>query len=239
LIDYIPPLSFWEKIKKMKLHIIVPVLAVIGVGIFFWLSSEPRTKPPKDEKVEQPKEQPIVIQSIKLLPEKTSLKVGESGDMVVELTPENADKSSLKWESDPTSVATVSDAGFVEAVGEGIAIIRVIDTKGNAKAESTIIVSKSGSDKDDSGGGGGGSINTITFDYGIYTGEIRNGRANGMGELKYTKAHQINPNDPEKRTAQPGDRIQGQFENNLPTTVRWYDQTGALKGSVIVGSTGL
>jgi hypothetical protein len=91
----------------------------------------------------------------------------------------------------------------------------------------------------DSGTTTTGGGNTLNFSYGVYTGSIKNGKANGMGELKYTVARQIHPDDPQKRIAQPGDRVSGVFENNLPTTVRWYDKNGELKESIIVGSTGL
>jgi uncharacterized protein YjdB len=56
------------------------------------------------------------------------------------VTPYNATRTVLKWSSEDTSVATVSDSGVVTGVKKGSAKITVTDSSGNIKAVCTVSV---------------------------------------------------------------------------------------------------
>lgn len=73
----------------------------------------------------------------------------------------------------------------------------------------------------------GGSVTgmgTINFDYGKYVGEIRNGKPDGSGVLTYSKAQKVVST--KDVMAQPGDRIEGVFENGKATFVTLYKKDG-------------
>ena len=215
--------------------IAVVVLGGSGLGAFFMLSGKNK----QDDGGAAG--EPVKIQSIQLLPASISLKTGESGDLRIELIPENADRSSLQWTSSNPSVATVNETGFIKAVSEGTAVIRVSDKKGDAKAESSVQITNPDTiiDPPTKGGDPQPTKRRLQFDFGVYEGDIVNGKAHGTGELVYTKAHRISRNDEKERIAQPGEKISGIFANNEPTTVKWYNKEGSLKESIIIGSSGL
>lgn len=73
----------------------------------------------------------------------------------------------------------------------------------------------------------GGSVTgmgTINFDYGKYVGEIRNGKPDGSGVLTYSKAQKVVST--KDVMAQPGERIEGVFENGKATFVTLYKKDG-------------
>lgn len=231
--------------SKLPLIVIVAgiLLGGIGAGVYFGVVK--KDKVADGPKIEQPAEQQLVanketapaakaIEKIELKPAETTLPVGHSGELMVEVTPTDADKSALAWESSDPAVVTVAN-GNVTAVAQGTATITVKDTKTNLSASSAITVKTEG--------GNGGGTTAVTsgepFPYGKYTGDKKNGKADGLGTLVYTKSQQISKNDPQKRVAEVGDKITGQFSNNEPTAVKWYGKDGSLKGSIIVGTTGI
>lgn len=58
------------------------------------------------------------------------IKVGESVNTIVTVSPSNARNKTLKWSSDNEAVATVSQTGRIRGVGEGIANITVESVNG-------------------------------------------------------------------------------------------------------------
>lgn len=72
-----------------------------------------------------------------------------------------------------------------------------------------------------------GSVTNKDLGYGTYTGGWKNGKPHGEGTLVYKQTTQINPYDMKKRMAQPGEKIQGQFVNGVPTIVQHFDSNGA------------
>ena len=52
---------------------------------------------------------------------------------------------------------------------------------------------------------------TIELDYGTYTGDLRNGKPNGHGVMKYKKQYTIIPS--KNIIAQPGDSFEGEFRD--------------------------
>lgn len=65
---------------------------------------------------------------------------------------------------------------------------------------------------------------TKVFSYGKYTGGLKNGQPDGTGKLTFTQTYQLNA----EYTAQPGEYIQGIFENGKPTFVTYYQNDGTV-----------
>lgn len=75
-----------------------------------------------------------------------------------------------------------------------------------------------------------GSIN-----YGKWSGGWKNGKPHGTGTMRYSTEHLVDNRDPQKRVAQKGDYIIGEFcEGKLIQGV-WYDASNNVKGSIIIG----
>ena len=156
-----------------------------------------------------------VVQTIKLIPESLSLRVKASGKLTTEITPENADQSSLRWESSNPSVATV-DAGNINAVAEGVAMITLTDTKGGVKAEAKITV----------------TTGVTQPPCGTYKGETSsNGQPHGLGTFTYRVRTLID--DLKMVYAEQGDYITGNFREGKIVSVQLYSSGGNLKQTVI------
>lgn len=74
-----------------------------------------------------------------------------------------------------------------------------------------------------------------SVDYGKWSGTWKNGRPHGTGTMRYTKEHLIDSRDPQKRVAQPGDYIIGEFNDGKLVQGRWYDSSNNVKGSIMIG----
>ena len=148
-----------------------------------------------------------------------SIKVGESKQLSYIVTPEKHDEI-LSWTSDNESVATVDNTGKVSAVKEGTANIKIVADKSGVNASVKVTVTKKpGGDGDEP------PISPIER-YGKYSGgrAKSNGYPDGTGKLTFTKSYQLNA----QYTAQPGEYIQGIFENGKPTFVTYYQKDGTV-----------
>ena len=68
--------------------------------------------------------------------------IGDSLNLIVTISPENATDKSVIWSTNNESVATIDENGIVKAVGNGTAYITVITTDQRKTAECSIIVSQ-------------------------------------------------------------------------------------------------
>jgi uncharacterized protein YjdB len=78
------------------------------------------TKYPGEPK---PDPKPVPVTKITLNASSATLKVDEEYQLAATVSPSNATDKSVKWSSDNTKVATVSDKGKVKATGKGSAVI--------------------------------------------------------------------------------------------------------------------
>lgn len=104
----------------------------------------------------------VPITSLKINESILSLQEGQSAQLTVKITPENATNSSVKWESDNTAVLSVTQDGYITAHNKGVATITVISVAQSEMKDSRMIsvtASSSGGGGGSSGGGssGGGS----------------------------------------------------------------------------------
>lgn len=74
-----------------------------------------------------------------------------------------------------------------------------------------------------------------SLSYGKWSGEWKNGKPHGMGTMTYTQSHLIDTRDQQKRTAQVGDYVIGEFYEGKLVQGRWYDASNNIKGSIIIG----
>lgn len=99
----------------------------------------------------------IAVTGVTVSPTSASLTVDQTQQLTATIAPSNATNKNVTWESDATSVATVSSTGLVTAKAEGTATITVKSAADNTKkATCTITVTASGG----SGGQGGGEETT-------------------------------------------------------------------------------
>ena len=143
-----------------------------------------------------------------------SIKVGDSKQLTFVVVPEKHDEL-LSWTSDNEAVATVDNTGKVSAIKKGTATIKVAADKSgtNATVKVTVKPKPIGISK---------PIGILR--YGKYSGGLKNGQPDGTGKLTFTKPYQLNA----QYTAQPGEYIQGIFENGKPTFVTYYQNDGTV-----------
>ena len=152
-----------------------------------------------------------------------SLKLGEQKTLSLDCDPGNANEG-VNWTSSDNSVATVTKNGTVNAVGAGKATIKATTVVKQNTASIEVTVKSAGG----GGGGTGGTATNMNLPYGTYSGESKNGKPHGMGKIVYTKEAVINSHDPKKRTAKPGESVQGQFVNGEIAIGRHFDANGNL-----------
>ena len=215
------PKTFWEKYGTLIIAAVV--LLIIGGGVACYTlvgsSDEPTgIKLEKKEKVTvkdgdtlpPPPEQ--LVKQLSIDGGNFSIKIGESKQLTFVVDPEKHDEL-LSWTSDNETVATVDNTGKVSAIKKGTATIKVAADKSGTNA--TVKVTVKPEEKPEPIG---------ILRYGKYSGGLKNGQPDGTGKLTFTKAYQLNA----QYTAQPGEYIQGIFENGKPTFVTYYQKDGTV-----------
>lgn len=173
----------------------------------------------------EPTENPKPITALTIEGGNFKLKIGNSKGLTYKAEPADNDEN-ISWKSSDESIATVSNAGEVKALKAGKATISVVSDRSNKQADVVVTVTT------DDGVEPPGSF---TLSYGKYTGQVKNGYPNGQGRLVYTKARQINRNDPKGRMANPGDVVQGTFVNGFFTIGKHFDSAGNFIENINVG----
>ena len=87
---------------------------------------------------ETPEDNIIPVASVSLNQTEAEMLVGETLQLQAQISPSNATDKTLMWGSSKQSVATVSDAGLVTAVGEGSAKITVTASGKTATCDITV-----------------------------------------------------------------------------------------------------
>lgn len=187
-----------------------------------------------------------------------TLVIGDRDTLSVAISPEESSPT-LFWASSNTDVLTVEN-GVVTAVGEGTASVGVrvqenkeikafckytITAKSESVAESSEIqetVKKSNESKktiepkQTTPARDVDNVTDMTVANGKYSGPVKNGKPHGFGgRLVFTRTAVINNSDIKKRTASPGEYIQGQFVNGVFTIGKHYDANGNLIESLNFG----
>ena len=162
-------------------------------------------------------EGPILANWIKFMDSNQTLKVGDTKKLSLDCDPGNANEPVI-WTSSNPNVVTV-EYGKLTAIAPGTAKITAT-TKVGKKTDNIQVVVKGGTTTPPEG--------PLNLPYGTYTGKIKNGKPHGEGRLVYTKEHIINSHDIKKRTAKPGESVQGQFVNGEITIGKHFNSNGSL-----------
>lgn len=227
-----------EQIKKptnWKLigGIAAAVVVLGGGAALMFTGGGEKTKVEGDKVVEvdSVKTQPekILVKQLSIVDGDIALKEGESKQLSKTVEPEKHDEV-ISWSSDNEAVATVDNAGNVTAVKKGTANIKIAaDSSGVSASVKVTVNDKPGTGPNGGGNVGGGTAGTTgqgtkVYGYGKYVGYLKNGLPDGTGKLTFTRSYQLNG----EYTAQPGEYIQGIFENGKPTFVTYYKNDGTV-----------
>ncbi len=162
----------------------------------------------------------ILANWIKFMDVNQTLKVGETKQLSLDCDPGNANEPVI-WTSSNPNVVTV-EYGKLTAIAPGTAKITATTKVGKKTDNIQVVV------KEDITSPGGDGPETLNLPYGKYTGKTQNGKPHGEGRLVYIKEHIINSHDIKKRTAKPGESVQGQFVNGEITIGKHFDANGNL-----------
>lgn len=157
----------------------------------------------------------ILANWVKFMDVNQTLKVGETKQLSLDCDPGDANEP-VEWTSSNPDVVMV-EHGKLTAIAPGTVKITAT-TKIGKKTDNIQVVVKSE----------GTNPPPVKLDYGKYIGESKNGKPHGQGRLVYTKEHIINNHDIKKRTAKPGESVQGQFVNGEITIGKHFDANGNL-----------
>lgn len=157
-----------------------------------------------------PKEQTdVLVEQLSIEEGSLTLNEKDHKQLTLLVFPQQNDEV-ISWSSDDESVAMVNSSGLVSAVKVGSAKITVVTNKSNKTASVRVTVKKHG------------DIGILR--YGKYIGNLKNGLPDGTGKLTFTKPYQLNA----EYTAQPGEYIQGIFENGKPSFVTYQQKDGTV-----------
>jgi len=240
-------------IKKILIGVLTfIILCGIGVGVYFLFFNNGKDTPPGQggittgnptvqtadtvQTVDTVKQQAapappkVLVESISLNQSKLSLKVNQSETLTATVLPDSAANQSLEWSSSDASIATVDENGKITAVAKTgkakITAKAMDDSQVSASCDISVI-------------DGGTTTGKKDLGYAVYTGDMKNGKANGTGRLVFKTSHAISAADPQNRMAEPGDYLDGQFENNTFYSGKWFGRDGAQKGAIILQKSGI
>jgi len=189
--------------------------------------------------------------------EKTSFVCSECGKPlypVKEATGSNSGSKTKLIMGAIAAVVVVAGAGvyfgYFNGNGETKAVdttqVKSVDGLSDTSADSAKIVQPKEIVQSEAKNGAGGmkqpastsSNGVVTKDlgYAVWTGKVKNGKPNDVqGTLTFKSSHIIDSRDDKGRTASPGDKVIGSFENGHLTQGRWYKSDGNVE-SIILGS---
>lgn len=78
-------------------------------------------------------------------------------------------------------------------------------------------------------------VGSVALSFGVYKGEVREGRPHGVGTLYYRKDHRISKYDGQERRAEPGDYIVGEFNKGELVQGKWFNVEKKQKGVIMIG----
>ena len=76
----------------------------------------------------------------------------------------------------------------------------------------------------------------LDLGYATYKGRVKNGKPHDEnGRMTFKEKHLIDKRDSQKRMAEPGDYIIGEYVNGKLVQGVWYNEKNTVKGSIIIG----
>ena len=136
-----------KKIKK-----ILSVLTVIGALGATLVSCGPTSEPTNSSEPTQPSiseptsPEVVAVSSITASIDKSTIKIGETANIAVEVSPSNATDKSYRFETSSSNVS-VTENGVVTGIAAGSATIKVISNSNNEKFDTIDVIVKDSNDK--------------------------------------------------------------------------------------------
>lgn len=192
----------------------IGVLAIAGVAAAFLGGEEEPTTPPPPS--------PATVEKIDLVAQ-VSLTKGDSEQLTMTVEPVEAEGTYV-WKSSNEQVAVVDNQGQVTAVGKGTAQITV-SLADNAAV--TDVCECEVEEPTDGGGVQNPPLNghgRVDLEYGIYVGDLKNGKPHGHGIITYKTNHKIV--DSKDFVAQPGDEFEGDFRDGRISSLGYWKHNG-------------
>ena len=82
----------------------------------------------------------------------------------------------------------------------------------------------------------GTSRSSKDLGYATWSGRLKNGLPDDEnGTMTFKESHLIDSRDPQKRQAEPGDYVIGEYSEGKLVQGIWYDKSNSVKGSIIIG----
>ncbi len=166
------------------------------------------------------------VTSLSMKHDSLMLKTGEWLDIDVNIEPEEASNAYLNWQPEDESIVMVSN-GTVVALKEGQTIIIVTTTDGSNLSDTCKIAVVKGTPGD--------NRITLTFDYGMYIGKMKNNKPDGKGKMIYKKRTLISEDDRQQRHAEAGQTVEGIWYDGRLDTGELLDKDGSKISSLNIG----
>lgn len=201
----------WKKIALIA-GIIVGILVIAGAITLLFKKSGPK------------------LETLALDKSDVILRVGDTDTLTALITEADAE-ATLIWKVSKGGVIAVEN-GIVTALqeGEGKVLLKVAEND-ELKAICNYTVEKAETAKPGKGKKEKGPqpidppvVKSEIEQYGTYAGTRKGGLPDGTGKVTFSKPYQLNS----EYTAQPGEYIQGIFENGKPTFVTYYQKDGTV-----------
>ncbi len=171
-----------------------------------------------------PEPKDTLIQKITTKEQSITMTEGQTRYFSFRVEPETFNELLLISSSDANIAEFDKNSGNLIAKKAGTAIITLKGEKSGITASVTVTVKKKPTGGGGTGGGGKTGPGTVRLSYGTYSGNLTNGVPNGTGKLTFSRSYRLNS----QYTAQPGEYIQGIFENGVPTFVTYYQKDGTV-----------
>ena len=176
--------------------------------------------------------------------------IGASKQLTATIYPDSVQKKNkqVTWQSGDTTVAKVDSNGLVTAVSNGKTEIKVYTGNGFFAICEVIVagtptfipeqLNKASDDKKEKG------VNrtvptpnygTITFSYGTYTGDLKNGKPHGQGTMYFTKRTQLNTLSTSEYWAEVGDAFNGTWNEGIIAHGKLLDKNKKEKHTILSG----
>ena len=131
----------WKSDNEAIAKVVNGVVTAVSKGeTIIRVTTEVGSKTDECKVIVKEESDPVAVTGVKLAYNDLTLKIGTSLKLVARIEPTNATNKAVTWSSDNTAVATVSDAGLVEAKTVGTATITVTTTDGGHTATCSFTV---------------------------------------------------------------------------------------------------
>ena len=155
------------------------------------------------------------IEKITIKEQNVTMVAGTIKELKFEVYPaKHAEK--IKAVSSDKTIATITNTGVLSALKPGKVKITLMGEISGVSASIEVTVTEKGGA---SGAPGGNGVppkpvytkGTVDLGYGVYKGDLKNGKPHGHGVLTYTEEHKIVPS--KEYIAEPGDSYEGEFRD--------------------------